>query len=137
MTKVKIDSVTPAVGKSGKSYQKVVYNGSLQASSFDSDFMPFVGKEVDVELETKGQYTNIKLLPNYANPAKNPNVAAEPAHKEINDVDIRKSAYLLTVEKFKNSGKTLDSPVFWTEVVNAATYIKTGVTPNAPAQDQK
>jgi hypothetical protein len=122
--KVTVNSVVPKVSAKGKAYQQVIYNGNLSASAFDDDFTSLAGKECDVEITVKGQFTNIKLL-------------KEGVHQETkkescacdDSVSIRKSAGLLAIEKLKASGQTIVSDAFWVAVKEFEAYLTDGTIP--------
>jgi hypothetical protein len=120
--KVTVNSVTLATSqKTNKSYQKVVFNGNQSASAFDDDFLPYQGKEVEVELSTKGNYTNIKLAG--SKPAVH---ASEPPRD--NNLDIRKSAYLLSLETLKATGQTITEQSLLEKAIKIEGYLTNGFT---------
>ena len=128
--KVLVNSVTPKVGKSGKAYQTVVYNNNQQASAFEEDFLLYVNKEVDVALETKGQYTNIRLLGGVASTPSLPPTPPKQSCECTDGFQVRKTSFMLTLEKLEKSGATIDSPKFWKEVIDTENYLVTGDVPH-------
>ena len=127
--KVLVNSVTPKVGKSGKAYQTVVYNNNQQTSAFEEDFLLYVNKEVDVALETKGQYTNIRLLGGVASTPSLPPTPQKQSCGCDDEFGVRKSAMLLNIEMFKASGVTIDGPKFWSVLKDVEVYLQNGNTP--------
>lgn len=57
----KIDNVETKVSKQGKTYYVVTVSG-VKGSSFDKAFADNIGKVVEYETETKGEFTNHKFV---------------------------------------------------------------------------
>lgn len=129
--KVKINTVIVKTSqKTGKHYQAIVYNDSLEAIATEGngDFLPFIGQEIEVE-ESKSQdgKTTFFRLPGTAVPEKK---GFAPKNY---DLEYRKSAALLAIEKHKVSGQTINTEFFWNTVVEFEKYLRDGSTPGEPA----
>jgi hypothetical protein len=120
--RIKVNSVLPKTKKNGEAYQQVVYDGNQTASSFNDNFLPFVGSSVDVEITEKNGYKNVKLVGGAAKPA-----AAAPAPtKEHSEVDTRYKAMILSLEILKSTGATINKQNLLAEAIVMEDCLKNG-----------
>jgi len=112
-----------------KKFQIIVYNGNEEASAWNDDFTNLAGKEVEVEITTtKTGKKTLKLVKTEA-------VLAAPAKSQTtptpsSDVELRKSAVLLTEQRMQISGQTILSDGFWDQVLEMAKYLQDGTVPD-------
>lgn len=94
MEKVTVTGVVPVTSKNGKSYQTVTLATGLVCSAWEDDFVPFMNKEVTVDLVKKGNYTNI-----YMPKEKKDDIQVSTQPKSRPDVfELRKASALLGLD---------------------------------------
>lgn len=130
---ITINSVTPKVWhdpkeNKDKNFQVIIFDGNKEGSSWKDDFSAFVGKsiEVDVNTNAKGKMT-LALVSGASAPA--PSTPQKQSCGCDDEVNVRKSALLLSIEKFKATNQTIESPRFWEEVKGIERFLTTGDVP--------
>lgn len=97
MEKVTIATVEVAPKKDGGNYWKVTLGDGRKCNAFNDDFTSYVGKQVDVDVTTKGTFNNIYLPKKDAAQASAPAAGGytnkyPPKAPVITDLDYRKEA---------------------------------------------
>lgn len=111
--KVKINTAIPSVSKGGKSFQKINYDNDQKASAWDSNFVPFMGKEVEVDITEKDGFKNIKLVgAAAAEPAAN---ASAPISNN-NEWERRSKALALSLEFLRTTNEKTISDKTWIDL---------------------
>lgn len=121
--KVKINTAIPSVSKGGKSFQKINYDNDQKASAWDSNFVPFMGKEVEVDITEKDGFKNIKLV---GAAAAEPAANASAPTKETSEVDVNYKSIVLSLEVLKATAATITEQSLLNEAVKLKGWLLNG-----------
>lgn len=132
MTKVKINSVVPKTSKTGNPYQLIVYNDSLEAfaGAKGGDFLPFIGKEVEVEISpSKDGKSTFFTLPGTSTSGSGKYGGYS---KGASDFEYRRAAIMLAQSNLQITGATLNHDSLKKEAVEMEKWLRDGL--EAPAK---
>ena len=127
---ITINSVTAKTWQD-KNFQVIIFDGNKEGSSWKDDFEPFKGQtiEADVNTNAKGKFI-LALVAGASAPTPTPTTPQKQSCECTDGFQVRKTSFMLTLEKLEKSGATIDSPKFWKEVIDTENYLVTGDVPH-------